>query len=126
MLAMAYGSSLQNLVYVGMVGIFDPPRPGVRESIETVHGAGVHVKMVTGDSMETACAIGRQWSCINSILLISDEQNISSKRYFSVTFGSVFTRRKLPVGRSSGRNGYCRLRESYFSCFSLLSRCTEA
>uniref|UniRef100_A0A914R9J0 Uncharacterized protein n=1 Tax=Parascaris equorum TaxID=6256 RepID=A0A914R9J0_PAREQ len=41
-----------------MVGIVDPPRPGVAESIEIVQSAGVHVKMVTGDSLETACSIG--------------------------------------------------------------------
>lgn len=60
---MAYGSNLNELVYVGMVGIMDPPRPGVRESIETVRGAGVHVKMITGDSLETATAIGKSGMC---------------------------------------------------------------
>lgn len=55
---MAYGRSLDDLVYAGFVGIFDPPRPGARESIETVRGAGVHVKMITGDSMETAISLG--------------------------------------------------------------------
>jgi Ca2+-transporting ATPase len=38
--------------------MLDPPRPGVRESIRTLQGSGVNVKMLTGDSQETACAIG--------------------------------------------------------------------
>lgn len=56
---MAYGPEVNNLVYVGMVGIIDPPREGVKEAISTLIGGGVSVKMLTGDSEETARAIGR-------------------------------------------------------------------
>lgn len=57
-IGLARGSSLQDLVYVGLVGICDPPRPHVRESIATLMNSGVKVKMVTGDAKETAVAIG--------------------------------------------------------------------
>ncbi|VDM43176.1 unnamed protein product [Toxocara canis] len=57
-IALAMGRSDRDLCFAGMVGIVDPPRPGVTESIETVQSAGVHVKMLTGDSLETACSIG--------------------------------------------------------------------
>lgn len=57
-LAIAKGSSFQDLVYMGLVGITDPPRPLVRESIEMLRASGVLVKMVTGDAQETAMAIG--------------------------------------------------------------------
>jgi P-type Ca2+ transporter type 2C len=57
-LAFAYGRKLDDLVFVGIVGILDPPRAGVRDAIRTLHGSGVSVKMLTGDSRETACAIG--------------------------------------------------------------------
>lgn len=43
---------------MGVVGITDPPRPLVRETIEILRQSGVRVKMVTGDSQETAVAIG--------------------------------------------------------------------
>jgi P-type E1-E2 ATPase len=56
---MAKGSSLQDLVYMGLVGICDPPRPFVRESIQTLLQSGVKVKLVTGDAQETATAIGK-------------------------------------------------------------------
>lgn len=56
-LALAKGKSLQDLVYLGIVGITDPPRPLVRESIEILRQSGVSVKMVTGDSQETAVAV---------------------------------------------------------------------
>ena len=58
MLGLAYGDSLDNLVFVGMVGIIDPPREGVREAVETLLSARISLKMVTGDSEETAVAIG--------------------------------------------------------------------
>ncbi|XP_078687863.1 calcium-transporting ATPase type 2C member 1-like isoform X1 [Branchiostoma floridae x Branchiostoma belcheri] len=57
-LGMARGPALGKLTFVGMVGIIDPPRPGVAESIRTLQGGGVHIKMVTGDSEDTAVAIG--------------------------------------------------------------------
>ena len=55
---MACGKDMQSLYYTGLVGIIDPPRPGCRESIETVQSAGVAVKMITGDAFETASSIG--------------------------------------------------------------------
>lgn len=57
-MGLARGSSLQDLIYVGLVGICDPPRPQVRESITALINSGVKVKMVTGDAKETASAIG--------------------------------------------------------------------
>ena len=59
---MAYGRSLSELVFVGMVGIIDPPREGVRDAVETLQSTGVHIKMLTGDAEETAIAIGKQIS----------------------------------------------------------------
>lgn len=58
-IALAKGDSLQDLVYLGLVGICDPPKPFVRESIEQLYNCGVKVKLVTGDAQETAVAIGR-------------------------------------------------------------------
>ena len=55
---MAHGSSMQELVYVGMVGIIDPPREGVKEAVQMLQATGVDIKMLTGDGEETAVAIG--------------------------------------------------------------------
>ncbi len=51
-----------NLVYIGFVTILDPPREGVKESVEQCHSAGVNVIMITGDSPTTAKAIANQIS----------------------------------------------------------------
>nr|CAI5840707.1 unnamed protein product [Callosobruchus analis] len=58
-IAMAKGSTLNDLTYMGIVGICDPPRPLVREAICILKESGVNVKMVTGDSMDTAVAIAQ-------------------------------------------------------------------
>lgn len=56
-IAMARGTTLQELVFVGVVGICDPPRAFVRESVSALIQSGVQVKMVTGDAQETATSI---------------------------------------------------------------------
>ncbi|KAL4948410.1 hypothetical protein BDW69DRAFT_189294 [Aspergillus filifer] len=48
-----------DLTWVGAFGIHDPLRPEVAEAIQNCHSAGVQVKMVTGDNINTALAIAK-------------------------------------------------------------------
>jgi len=50
----------KNLVCLAIVGIEDPVREGVPEAIKICQGAGVSVKMVTGDNIDTARSIARK------------------------------------------------------------------
>jgi Ca2+-transporting ATPase len=50
----------RGLVFVGFVGIRDPLREDVHEALQQCRRAGIEVKMVTGDNLETARAIGRE------------------------------------------------------------------
>lgn len=50
----------KGLTFAGIVGMSDPPRPGVARSIRRLMRGGVKVVMITGDSPTTAVAIGRQ------------------------------------------------------------------
>ncbi|XP_020576309.1 calcium-transporting ATPase 1, plasma membrane-type-like isoform X2 [Phalaenopsis equestris] len=45
---------------IGIIGIKDPVRPGVRESVAICKSAGITVRMVTGDNINTAKAIARE------------------------------------------------------------------
>lgn len=47
------------LVFIGLVGMIDPPRPRAIGAVKSCHGAGVRVKMITGDHAVTALAIAR-------------------------------------------------------------------
>lgn len=51
---------LRELTWLGLVGVADPLRQGMRELISGLHQAGVATVMITGDQMGTAAAIGRQ------------------------------------------------------------------
>ncbi|KAK4214283.1 calcium-transporting ATPase 2 [Rhypophila decipiens] len=50
----------QGLVFFGLVGIHDPLRPGVRDTVAKCQGAGIAVRLVTGDSKITAAAVARE------------------------------------------------------------------
>ena len=50
----------KNMVFLGIVGIQDPLREGVKEAVMTCRHAGVFVRMVTGDNVLTAKAIGQE------------------------------------------------------------------
>uniref|UniRef100_A0A8C9QT62 P-type Ca(2+) transporter n=1 Tax=Spermophilus dauricus TaxID=99837 RepID=A0A8C9QT62_SPEDA len=58
-LALASGPELGRLTFLGLVGIIDPPRAGVKEAVEVLLESGVSVKMITGDALETALAVGK-------------------------------------------------------------------
>ena len=49
-----------DLIWNGMVGIIDPPRTEVRDSVTEAHRAGIRTVMITGDQVATACAVARQ------------------------------------------------------------------
>jgi Ca2+-transporting ATPase len=53
-LAKGDGDNSEDLVFLGMVGIVDPPREGVRDSVESLHASGVQVKMLTGTSKDAS------------------------------------------------------------------------
>ncbi|KAJ6808296.1 calcium-transporting ATPase 8, plasma membrane-type-like [Iris pallida] len=54
------------LIFLGIVGIKDPCRPGVIDSVRLCTNAGVKVRMVTGDNLQTAKAIALECGILDS------------------------------------------------------------
>ena len=50
----------KDLIYVGMMGMIDPPREEAKQSVTRCHEAGINVKMITGDHKITAGAIAME------------------------------------------------------------------
>ena len=49
-----------DLTFVGLVGMIDPPRPEARDAVESFKHAGIRTVMITGDHRDTAFAIARE------------------------------------------------------------------
>ncbi|MGN0106162.1 MAG: cation-translocating P-type ATPase [Hominilimicola sp.] len=50
----------QDLIFIGMTGMIDPPRKEVIQAVDTCHAAGIRVVMITGDHKVTALEIAKQ------------------------------------------------------------------
>jgi len=57
----------KDLILTGLVGMIDPPRPEVKESIQKAKLAGITTIMITGDHKNTAFAIARELGMVDSI-----------------------------------------------------------
>lgn len=52
--------SENNLTFLGLHAMFDPPRPGAKEAIAMCNSAGIRTVMITGDHRETAVAVAKE------------------------------------------------------------------
>ncbi|XP_027789091.3 calcium-transporting ATPase type 2C member 2 [Marmota flaviventris] len=90
-LALASGPELGRLTFLGLVGIIDPPRAGVKEAVEVLSESGVSVKMITGDALETALAIGRSIGLCNGKLRAMSGEEVAGteQRALAACVGQV-------------------------------------
>ncbi|MBQ8379183.1 MAG: HAD-IC family P-type ATPase, partial [Clostridia bacterium] len=82
-----------DLTFIGLVGMMDPPRETVKESIKTCKEAGIKPVMITGDSLSTAVAIAKEIGIFEEgseaiegkeLDKFSDEQLIKEVKKYSV------------------------------------------
>ncbi len=113
-LAFAWGDSEKDLVFLGVAGIFDPPRPDVRESVRSCLDAGIHVIMVTGDHLVTARSIAGDVGILDQIgsaslsgLEIADipEKELSERARDIAVIARVAPEQKLKIVRALQASG---------------------
>ncbi|KAI3668102.1 hypothetical protein L6452_43177 [Arctium lappa] len=77
----------EGLTLLGIVGIKDPCRPGVKEAIDTCRDAGVHVMMITGANLSTAKAIATECGIleVGSEVSNNGEEVIEGKEFRNYT-----------------------------------------
>lgn len=92
------------LTLVGIVGIKDPARPEVADSIKLCSRAGIRVIMITGDAKDTAVAIARD---VNIFPPSSDEQEDELKAYEGREFFKKKEKEQLDILRE-GNIVFCR------------------
>jgi len=75
---------VKDLVFTGLVGLMDPPRPEAHDAIALCHKAGISIKMITGDQKKTAAAIARELGITGVVVTnaeldaMSDEQLLAA------------------------------------------------
>ena len=106
----------RNLVFVGLVGMIDPPRPEVPKAIRIAKEAGIKVVMVTGDHKDTAISIAKQIGIIEEgedslVLTGSDLNKMSDDELYEVAdkvvvYARVSPEHKLRIIRALKRRGH--------------------
>lgn len=100
------------LNFIGLVGLLDPPREGIKEDIEICNRAGIRVVMITGDSGITASSIARKVGISHSGEIITgDELNkisdyeLREKVKHTNIFSRVIPEHKMRIVKAFKENG---------------------
>ncbi len=101
----------KGMVFVGFVALSDPPREGVRQAVSVCRTAGISVKMVTGDALNTSTAIARQVGIDSEQSLLGsdidgmdDEELCSAVKQVSV-FARAEQKHKIRIVEALKANG---------------------
>jgi Ca2+-transporting ATPase len=99
-----------DLIFLGLVGIEDPPRKEVKESISTCIRAGIKVKMITGDNKETAIAISRRIGLYGKVITGNELDKLSETELSKIVneisiFSRVRPEHKLKIVKALKING---------------------
>ncbi|MBE9609997.1 cation-transporting P-type ATPase [Chitinilyticum litopenaei] len=104
-----------NLVFSGLIGLADPPRPEVPAAIARCHSAGIRVIMVTGDHPRTATAIAREIGLIRGeapVVILGDALRLMTPAQLQIAldapeilFARISAEQKMLVVEALKRKG---------------------
>ncbi len=102
-----------NLIFVGLVGMIDPPRKEAKRAVENCFSAGMIPVMITGDNKDTAVAIAKELGILKNdseaitgseLDLMSDEQLIKKVNTIRV-YARVSPENKIRIVKAWKKNG---------------------
>nr|WP_254432486.1 HAD-IC family P-type ATPase [Magnetospirillum sp. SS-4] len=102
---------LHGLCLHALIGLADPPRPGVAESVATCHDAGITVKMITGDHAATAAAIAAQLGLDGAVMTGTeldrlDDDALAGRIGAVAVFARVSPQHKVRIVEALRRQGH--------------------
>ena len=108
-----------DLIFVGLVGMMDPPRKEAQEAVATCKHAGINVVMITGDHKDTAAAIAseigilgpKSWDGSGKVLTGSDLDKLSDDEFNSIVedvnvYARVFPEQKVRIVEALRSRGH--------------------
>jgi Ca2+-transporting ATPase len=101
----------ENLIFLGMVGMEDPPREEIKEALSLCRQAGIKVKMITGDNRETALAVAQEINLGKGEIIDGeqldkmDDSELHAKIGQIIVFARVRPEHKLRIIKALKENG---------------------
>ncbi|CCO07199.1 calcium-transporting P-type ATPase, PMR1-type [Desulforamulus hydrothermalis] len=104
----------QQLVFLGLAGMLDPPRPAAVQAVQACRRAGIRTVMITGDHRLTAQAVGKELGLLfkgcrvisgTELDRMSDEE-LQETAVNTAIYARVTPRHKLRIVRALKRNGH--------------------
>lgn len=98
--------------FLGLTAFYDPPKKQIQEVFRRIYGAGIKVKVITGDNADTTTAIARQAGIINvddpvngSEIMNYPEKELIQVAETKTLFTRMFPEAKLAVVKALKKNG---------------------
>ncbi|GAB6157361.1 calcium-transporting P-type ATPase, PMR1-type [Desulfotomaculum varum] len=104
----------QQLVFLGLAGMLDPPRPAAVQAVQACRRAGIRTVMITGDHRLTAQAVGKELGLLfkgcrvmsgTELDRMSDEE-LQEAAVNTAIYARVTPRHKLRIVRALKKNGH--------------------
>ena len=104
-------NKFENLIFVGLMGMIDPPREEVKNAIAACKKAGIKVVMITGDHKETAKAIAKQIGIEGKLITGEYLDSISSEKLRDIVedisvYARVDPKHKVKIINALKSNGH--------------------
>jgi len=100
---LSHGDLTTGLIFLGLQGMIDPPRPEAIAAVKICQSAGIRVKMITGDHPATAAAIARQVGLSNldadltmTVLTGSELEKLSDNEFIDQAESTTVFARATP------------------------------